>query len=256
MNVWQALILGAVQGLTEFLPVSSSGHLLLLRELFGLGDAGVLFDVMLHVGTLLAVVVVFRRDIAGLFRPPFGRAALILFASIPAAVAGFLLSDVIDGVFGSGDLLFVSFAFTAVILIFTRRVGRARDAAGLVGKRIGICQAAAMGIMQAVALIPGVSRSASTVFGGVVSGGERSDVASFAFLMSIPVIIGSALLGLTGGLSGSVETAPLLIGMAAAFLCGLVSASAMLKIVLRGKYLPLIIYLFALSVFTLVMRLV
>lgn len=256
MNVWQALLLGAVQGLTEFLPVSSSGHLLLLRELLGLEEAGVLFDVMLHVGTLAAVIVVFRKDIAACFRPPFARAALLIFASMPAAVAGFLLSDFIDGAFGGGEFLFASFALTAVILILTQKIGRARDRAGLIGEKTGIKQAAAMGLMQAVALIPGVSRSASTVFGGVASGGERADVAAFAFMMSLPVIAGSAVLGLTGGLNGNVEVAPMLVGMAAAFLCGLVSASAMLKIVLKGRYVPIIIYLFALSVFSLVIRLI
>ncbi len=256
MSVWQALILGAVQGLTEFLPVSSSGHLLLMRGLLGAEEAGVLFDVMLHVGTLMAVVVVFRKAVIALFRPPFGRIALLVLASVPAALAGFLLSGVIDSAFGGGEFLFAAFAFTALLLVLTQAAGRKRDMYGLLGEKTGAKQAVVMGLMQAVALIPGVSRSASTVFGGVVSGGERSDVASFAFLMSIPVIIGSALLGLTGGLDGSVDTIPMLVGMAAAFLCGTVSASAMLKIVLRGKYLPLIIYLFALSVFSLVMQLI
>ena len=256
MNVWQALLLGAVQGLTEFLPVSSSGHLLLLRELLGLEEAGVLFDVTLHLGTSAAVIIVLRKEIAALFRPPFRRVLLLAFASVPAALAGFLLSGAIDEVFGDGDFLFAAFAFTALLLLLTRRTCKKRDACGLPCVKTGVKQAAAMGLMQAVALIPGVSRSASVVCGGIVSGGERSDVAAFAFLMSVPVTIGSAVFGLTGGLEGSAEIAPMLIGMAAAFLCGLIAASAMLRIVVRGNFLPLVIYLFALSVLSLALRLI
>lgn len=255
MNVWQTVFLGFVQGLTEFLPVSSSGHLILTRQLFGWEGGSLLFDIFLHVGSLGAVVWVLRKDILALFRRPWKKLGLLVFATVPAALLGFLLSDVIDGTFGSGRFLWMTFALTGVLLLSTERLCKRNVVLPIGGK-----QAAFMGLAQACALLPGLSRSGSTVFGGVAAGGDREEVAKFSFLMSVPVILGSAAVGAVGLVSGGGWTLTvgwweMLCGMAAAFVGGLIAVRAMLKIVVRAHYKPLAFYLFAVSVLSLTLTL-
>ena len=251
MNVWQALLIGAVQGLTEFIPVSSSGHMLLVRKLCGI-EAGMLFDVFMHIGTLLAVVVVFRKELLSVCRPPFGRLALIAFATIPAGIAGLLFSNEIERIFGGGEFLFLTFALSGALVLITRAAVRRAESRGLSG-RIGVVQAAVMGIAQAAALLPGLSRSGTVICAGVASGGGREEAAAFAFLMSVPVVIGSALLGGMGGLHGGADLAPTLVGCASAFLTGIVSAKLALKTVGRSASIPIAVYLFCVSLISLVM---
>ena len=256
MNVFQAMLLGLVQGVTEFLPVSSSGHLILVRELLGLENQCLLFDVLLHLGSLGAVVIALRKELLGLFRPPFKKLGMLLLATVPAAILGFLLSDTIEGVFGSGRWLFVTFALTAVLLIITETVSKRRK----FPRSLGVKQSAFMGVMQAVALLPGLSRSGSTVFGGIVSGGDREEVAKFSFMMSVPVILGSAAVGLIGAATGtgSLELTvgwwETLCGAVAAFVSGFASVKLMTKVVVRAKYKPLVFYLIGLGILSLVMN--
>lgn len=256
MNVFQAMLLGLVQGVTEFLPVSSSGHLILVRELLGLENQCLLFDVMLHLGSLGAVVIALRKEILGLFKPPFGKLGMLVLATVPAAILGFLLSGAIETVFGGGRWLFCTFALTAVLLIVTEIVSKRRKCP----KPLGVRRAALMGVMQAVALLPGLSRSGSTVFGGIVSGGDREEVAKFSFLMSVPVILGSAAVGLIGAATGtgSLELTvgwwETLCGAVAAFVSGFASVKLMTRVVVRANYKPLVVYLLALSVLSLVMN--
>lgn len=252
MNFFQTAFLGFVQGLTEFLPVSSSGHLILTRQILGLESSSMFFDILLHVGSLGAVILVFRRDILALFKPPFKKLLLLTLATIPAAVVGFLLGDAIDEVFASGKWLWITFALTAVLLIVTERISKKRDP-----KPFGARQAAAMGVMQAFALLPGLSRSGSTIFGGIAAGGEREEVAKFSFLMSVPIIIGSAAVGLIGsdGLALTVGWWETLCGMAAAFVSSLVAIKGMMKIIAKASYKPLAVYLFAVSLLSLTLTL-
>lgn len=228
MSVWQALILGAVQGITEFLPVSSSGHILLVGRLLGV-RAGMLFEVMMHVGTLLAVVIVFRKELLELFRPPLTRLWLLLLATLPAGIAGVHLSDAIDRVFGGGEWLFLTFAASAALVVLTRHVLLRREERGMLGRRTDLGIAAAMGFAQAAALLPGLSRSGTVICAGTAAGGEARDVTAFAFLMSIPVIAGSAILGACGGLTGGEGALQTAVGCAAAFATGLLSARFMKK---------------------------
>lgn len=251
MNVWQALLIGAVQGLTEFLPVSSSGHMLLVRKLCGI-EAGMLFDVFMHLGTLLAVVVVFRKELLSVIRPPFGRLALIAFATLPAGVAGVLFSDEIERIFGGGEFLFLTFAASGAFVLITRAVVRRTEERGLTG-RLGVAQAAAMGIAQAAALLPGLSRSGTVICAGVAAGSGREEAAAFAFMMSVPVVIGSALLGGMGGLHGGADPLPTLVGCASAFLTGIVSAKLALKTVGKSASIPIAIYLFGISFLSLIL---
>lgn len=256
MNVFQAMLLGLVQGVTEFLPVSSSGHLILVRELLGLESNCLLFDIMLHLGSLGAVIAALGREIVRLFKPPFKKMGLLLMATLPAAILGFLLSDVIDGVFAGGRWLFVTFALTAILLVVTETVSKRRRSL----RPLGAKQSAVMGLMQAVALLPGLSRSGATVFGGIVSGGSREEVAKFSFLMSVPVILGSAAVGLIGSAtgSGSLELTvgwwETLCGAAVAFVSGLASVGLMTRVVCRARYKPLVVYLLALSALSLALN--
>jgi len=186
---WKALILGLVQGVTEFLPVSSSGHLLLTRELLGLEEIGLAFDIFLHVGTVIAVCAVLWRQIINVFKHP-KQLVFVIIASIPAAVAGFLLNDYVESVFVSARWLWVLFLITAILLLVTDILGKkiAQDKI----TKLGYGNVAVMGLWQAAAIVPGLSRSGTTICAGVLSGAKRDEVANFSFIMSIPVILGAA----------------------------------------------------------------
>lgn len=256
MNAFQTIILGFVQGVTEFLPVSSSGHLILTRQLLGLESNCLLFDILLHVGSLGAVVTALWRDVLSLFKRPFKKFGLLVLATVPAALLGFLLQDFIDGVFGGGQWLWLTFALTGALLLVTERISRRNTNP----KPLGVKQASAMGVMQAFALLPGLSRSGSTLFGGIAAGGKREEVAKFSFLMSIPIILGSAAVGLIGastgeGLSLTVGWWETVCGMVAAFFSSLVAIKGMMKIITKANYKPLAVYMFAVSILSLTLTL-
>lgn len=255
--IWQSIILGTVQGLTEFLPVSSSGHLSLLHKILGADFGGneLFVDVMLHVGTLIAVVVVMRKEILALFQKPFRTLIMLIVATIPAAVVGYLCSDVIDGIFnGEGGMLYLGlcFAITAVMLMVCEIVSKRRKTLYPFGWRNAI----PMGLMQAIALFPGISRSGSTITAGVLSGGKREDVANFSFLLSIPVILGGALLSgidvardaeavAAVGASGFVG---ITFGVVCAAVSGFFAIKFMLKMIAQANYKWFSLYLALLSI--------
>lgn len=247
MNIFQALLLGLVQGLAEFLPISSSGHLVLLREVMGISGDFLLFDTLMHVATLFAIFLVFFKDLIGLFKPPFKTMGLIILASIPAVLVGFLLQDKIETLFSNGKYLCFFFLGSAIIML----------AAEIIGKRVkepkplGIKTAIFMGIMQGVAVFPGITRSGSTIFGGVVSGTERSQVAKFSFFMSIPVILGATLLQLIklpGGGGEAIAWYCYAGGMLVAFVSGLLAIKLMLKLIAKVNFKWFSLYLFVISI--------
>lgn len=160
MEIWQAIVLGLVQGITEFLPVSSSGHLIVCERWLGV-EGGLFFGVMLHVGTLIPLVAVYLKKILELFRPPFRKLGLLALASLPAALAGFLLGDWIDEVFFGGTYVIFGFLLTAVLLAAAERRSR-RPAFRSVGWK----ESAVYGIAQAFAILPGLSRSGTTAATG------------------------------------------------------------------------------------------
>lgn len=251
MDIVEAILLGLVQGLTEFFPVSSSGHLVLVHDLFGI-EASMFFDIMLHVGTLIAVFAVFYKDILGLFKPPFNKLALLALASVPAALVGFLLSDKIEGLFQSGKLLPFFFLITAALLLTAELVAKRRKT---LPQPLGPGRTLIMGCAQACALIPGISRSGSTIAAGILSGAEKEKVARFSFLMSIPVILGSALMegvGLINTEVADINVISLLAGMAAAAISGFFAIKLMLKLIGKNNYKWFAVYLAALSIFTFV----
>ena len=193
MSFIEALLLGLIQGVTEFLPVSSSGHLTLFGRIFAIDEAAMLsLATLLHVGTLISVFVVMRREIGAILRDIFAKKTwLLLVATVPAVLAALLLGDWIDRLFGGG-MLGYSFLATAVILCISLLWRRKSDP----DSEIGYPEALIGGIGQAVAIIPGVSRSGTTITALLLSGIQREKAIRFSFLMAIPVILGGFLLDL------------------------------------------------------------
>jgi undecaprenyl-diphosphatase len=253
MEPMTAIVLGAIQGLTEFLPVSSSGHLVLFQYLFGLREAELFFDISVHVGTLGAVVIFFRREIgtillsllraaARLMRKQisFGDAwaeadirlaMLIVLGSVPTAVIGLLFHRISDQLFSSVGLVGVTLIVTGTLLWGTRRI--VRRGRGING--FSVPKAVAIGAVQGLAIIPGISRSGSTIAAGLFLGLERGMAARFSFLLSIPAIIGAEILSLKElGPSQHADMA-ILAGTATAFVVGYLSLAMLMYVVRRGR---------------------
>jgi undecaprenyl-diphosphatase len=240
MTILQAFILGLVQGLTEFIPVSSSGHLVLFHEIFdGPGDLG--FDVALHFGTLLALLVYFRKDLLRLLRrcakPTSERktVGLLLLATIPAAVAGYFLEDTAETTFRSPILVASMLILVALLMLLAEHINSKRETK-TVFEKIRLPQALAIGIAQACALVPGVSRSGGTITAGLLVGVDRVAATRFAFLLAIPIIFGATLkTGLEPQALDSLQgqTGVYITGIAAAFASGLFAIRFLLKYLAR-----------------------
>jgi undecaprenyl-diphosphatase len=241
MSIVEAIILGAVQGLTEFLPVSSSGHLVLLQKIFGITEPALFFDTMVHAGTLIAVFIVLRKDIWAILRriiqPLTG---YLILATIPTVIAALVFRSVIESAFESGAFLGFSFLFTALALLVSElgyRAGKVKPLAAM-----GWFDALVIGIFQAIAIIPGVSRSGLTLSGVLSRRLNRESAARFAFLLSIPAILGALVLQLRdivfGDAAISTGLEPLIAGTVTAAVVGFFSIKFMLRIVknrsLRG----------------------
>ena len=247
MNIWNAVLLGIVQGLTEFLPVSSSGHLILISEIFGIAESNMFFSVMLHFGTLMAVLVFYFKELLGLLsKEGMKTVGFLALASVPAALTGLLLGDMVDSVFSDSTYLCFTFMATAVLLLIIEIYGR--DIKNLV--KIGWKHSLFMGVMQGIAIVPGLSRSGFTISGGLAAKGERNEVAKFSFFMSIPVILGAFVLELIKADFSEIFWLPTIIGMAAAFISGLAAISFMLKIIGKCNFKWFSLYLAAVSILT------
>lgn len=242
----QAVILGLIQGLTEFLPVSSSGHLVLAQELLGLSLPGLRLEIVLHVGTALAVVVLLRREIAALARSPFAgpearrqRALLwrLVIATAPAAVLGLALGRVVEERMAGPRTAAAFLLVTALILLVAER---ARPGCGKASE-LSVSSAVAVGFAQAAAVVPGISRSGSTVGAGLALGLERAEAVRLSLLLAVPVIAGTALADLLDWgagahpAAGSLAVGPLIAGLAAAFVSGIAAALMLLAAVRRSK---------------------
>lgn len=244
MSWFEALVLGLVQGLTEFLPVSSSGHLTIARHLFGIETGDLTFEILVHAATVLATIVVFRREIMdllqGLFKFSYNSqtryVAMICLSMVPVLVVGLFLKDKVEALFGSGlTVVGCALLLTAALLMLGEWLSsRKRAAEGEMNYRT----AAWMGLAQAVAVIPGLSRSGSTIAAGLMCGTKRPEVAQFSFLMVLVPILGEAFLDLVGGdmAAGSeIAPLPLAVGFIAAFLSGLFACKVMIALVRRAR---------------------
>lgn len=265
MEWWQALLLGLVQGLTEFLPVSSSGHLMIFKELLGVDGEGFLdFTVTVHFATVLATLVVFWGAIwkllKGFFRFRYNDETdyicKMLVSLIPVAVVGFCLKDQVDALF-SGSLREVAYGLlvTAALLLLCDQVGRRIKAPVAKDQRNGISywQAFTVGLAQAVAVVPGISRSGATISTGLLTGVKRADMAQFSFLMVLIPIIGEQSLDLLKAATGhaafgsGVGAVALVAGFLAAFVSGLFACKVMIALVKKARLSWFAVYCLAVA---------
>lgn len=239
MNTLQAFILGAIQGLSEFLPISSSGHLLIAEKIMGIpSENGSLLTlgILLHIGTLAAVFVVYWKRIWDMLRHPVkSELKWLIVATIPAVIAALVIN--FDEAF-EGKFIVWSFFLTSIVLIVGDAVNAWRRKNRKVHKHMRWYHALSMGVMQAVAILPGLSRSGSTIAGGVTSGLSRRHAADFSFLMSIPAILGSAVFDMKdvfldgqGVTLQELGAKPVLVGMASAMAFGLIAIKAFLYLI-------------------------
>ncbi len=247
MSWWQSILLGLIQGFTEFLPVSSSGHLAIGKELLGVeGASDLTFEVVVHVATVLSTIIVFRKQIAALLKGFFSfrkcdetdYVLKLLFATIPIFVVGMFFKDQVEALFSSLYVVGGALLLTAVLLYFSDTVTSSklyRPNTHRNGLSYG--QAFIIGLSQAVAVIPGLSRSGTTISTGLLVGGRREVVAQFSFLMVIIPVLGEAFLSVVGGelAQSEVSLMPLLLGFVSAFISGLVACKAMIALVKRAK---------------------
>ncbi|MEE1223135.1 MAG: undecaprenyl-diphosphate phosphatase [Bacteroidaceae bacterium] len=251
MSTLEALILGLVQGLTEYLPVSSSGHLTIGAHLFGInGEENLAFTVAVHVATVLSTFVVLWSEIVwilkGLFKFQLNnetRYALnIVVSMIPVGVVGLFFKDTVEDIFGSGLMIVgVMLLVTAALLTFSYYAKPRQK------ESIGLKDAFIIGLAQACAVMPGLSRSGSTIATGLLLGNKKEKLAQFSFLMVIPPILGEALLDVLKAVKGEeafggVETLPLCVGFVAAFVSGCLACKWMINVVKKGKLIYFGIY--------------
>ena len=272
MEWFEAILLGLLQGLTEFLPVSSSGHLQIGKELLGIESSGdLVFEVVVHAATVLSTIVVFRKQIWGLLKSLFVKDGLfqsiahpskfndgtdyvlkILLSMIPVFIVGMFFKDAVEGLFGSSIYVVAgALLVTAALLLLSDNAGKIlgcccrrrkcaeADAVSDKGRRNGISywQAFVVGLGQAIAVIPGLSRSGTTIATGLLCGVKRDVVAQFSFLMVLIPILGEAFLEIVGGdmASSTVGALPLVLGFISAFVAGLFACKVMIALVKKTK---------------------
>ena len=255
MTYFEAVILGLVQGLAEFLPISSSGHLALLQQWFGIDENKVLlFAVLLHVGTLISVFIVYWKDIWELIvelcltvkdiftgkglrleeRPVRKLGVMIIVATIPTAIIGLLFNDLFDRLYTSVLPIGIGLIITGFLLIFAERTGN--SSRGI--EKMNFRNALFIGTVQGIAICPGISRSGSTLFGSLICNLDRKFAVKFVFLISIPSILGSAVMEAPDAIKAGFDMAqlgPVIVGMAVAAISGLIAIKTMIKIVSDKK---------------------
>jgi|LGVF01.1.fsa_nt_gb undecaprenyl-diphosphatase len=253
MESLQSVMLGIIQGLTEFLPVSSSGHLVLLQNLFGIREPELLFDISLHIGTLIAIFIVFYREIrsilqtllrlpaliksSGSLKSLFADneeiriAALIVIGSIPTAILGILFHKITDQIFGSVWIVGVMLLVTGTLLWFTRRI----TIEGRPLIKVSIRDVLIIGVMQGLAIMPGISRSGSTISIALFLGINREIAGRYSFLLSIPAILGAMILSLNSAIiQTDIPVKIILLGTVTAAIVGYIGLKILLRMVKQG----------------------
>lgn len=255
MSLLQSIIMGIIQGLTEFLPVSSSGHLVLFGNILGVEtNTGVLFEIMLHIGTIISIVVVFYRDVLGMITGFFGMVAdtakgrglgleksphrwitlMVIAASVPTAIMGLLFDDYIEKAFASVRIVSIMLIVTGIFLYIANNIK-----SGPKGQRdMKISDALVVGIFQGFAITPGISRSGSTIFAGLNRGFSRELATRFSFIMSIPAIVGAAVLEFWkyyGETALNENMAVVFAGMATAAIAGTIAIKFLVELIKKRK---------------------
>lgn len=255
MNAWQAALLGLVQGLTEFLPISSSGHLVLFNHFLGVMDESIVFEIAVHLGTLIAVLVYFRKDLAmvivDFFRGGPGRRVgwMLILAMVPTAIIGFGFKDFFESMFSAPRYASAGLLFTSLILFLSERVrSGSRKLTG-----IRWIDALIIGTLQGLAIMPGVSRSGSTIAAGLFVGLERDAAARFSFLLAIPAILGAALLHAKDFATLPSEmVVPSTIGFIVAMVSGYAAIWLLMSIIRRSKLYVFVVYTLVVGVLGLI----
>jgi undecaprenyl-diphosphatase len=251
VSIIEAIILGIVQGLTEFIPVSSSGHLVIMHDVLGVETGGLTFDVALHVGTLLALVIYFYRDIASLAGSVWRRGTeshlvrMLALATVPAVISGVLLQAAAETTFRSSQLVAFNLMAFGAVMLAAERFGR-RAQPGDINK-IKPWQAVFIGLAQAVAIIPGVSRSGSTISAGLLLGFDRVAATRFAFLLAVPITFGATVkVFMDGAAIGLVrdESGIFIVGTLVAFASGLLAIRFLLKFLAKHSLAAFAYYRF------------
>ena len=261
MNMLTAAFLGLVQGVAEFLPISSSGHLNLFQALLGVNVANqLLFDILLHVGTLVAVAVVFWKDWVQMIAHPIKNKTLLLLfiASLPALAAKVVFGDLLDAVEGTNRFLGVFFLVPALLLVLTQWISRRNAARGVEKDQVGIVEALVMGCLQAVGMLPGVSRSGSTIFGGVAAKVNRETAAKLSFMMSAPAIVGSLLSvgkdAIQEGVTFGSDLPAVLVGMVVAGVSGYLAIRFFMKVISKASLNGFALYMALLGIAVIVLQ--
>jgi undecaprenyl-diphosphatase len=247
MSKLEAFILGVIQGLTEFLPISSTGHLYLGRHLFGLDEAGLFLDTMLHIGTLLAVLVIYKDELMQIIKQPFGRlSCLLLIGTIPAVVVGLLFNDLFDSISKSGTTIGWEFIFTGLVLWVSDNVKNGTKNMS----NIGFGDAFFIGSFQALAIFPAVSRSGLTIAAGLFRKLDRETAAYFSFLLSIPAIAGGIIMQIgkmTSGHSEAITLGSLLVATLSSALFGYFAVVWMINFLKRSSLKLFAVYVWILG---------
>ena len=268
MTYFQAIILGLAQGLSEFLPISSSGHLALLQYFFNVSAENVLpFAVLLHLGTLVSVFIVYWKDIVELVKelgavirdiftgkglrinanPTRRLSFMIIVATIPTAIIGLLFNDAFAALYLSLTAIGTGLLITGTILFVAERMGKSNKTV----KQMKFRNAVFVGVMQGIAICPGISRSGSTLFGGLISGLNKEFAVKFAFLISIPSILGSVIMEAPNAFEAGMDMSligPVIAGVIVSALSGLFAIKAMIKLVSNRKLIGFSVYTWALGI--------
>jgi len=250
MTIFEALVLGIVQGIAEFLPISSSGHLVVLREVFQLEGEMLTFDIFVHVGSLVAILAVYWKDVWALIKNPFCKmTVLLILGTIPAVVVGFPLRNIIEGpIFTSGIWLAAAFTATGVLLLMADKFKNCHKEE----HEITYKDALFVGLMQALALPPGISRSGMTITGALGRGISREAAANFSFMLAIIAIAGVGFVEALELATGrtcieNIGVAPMLVGAIASGLVGYISIKLLLKLIKACKLRYFSYYVWALA---------
>lgn len=253
MTVIQAFILGLVQGLTEFLPISSSGHLVLFQQLFHLQQGVVSFDIAVHFATLIAVIVVLWRDVLDIIKKPLGKLALLIVAAtIPTLVIAAASQNLVESLLKSGKSLGIEFILTGLILWYAEGVKTKNKQL----KETTYKDAVIIGIAQGIAILPAISRSGLTIAGSLSRGLKREFALRLSFLISIPAILAATLKdgydAVKAGTGLGIDVLPLVVGMAVAAVTGYLAVRFMLKVFSKASMKIFSIYVFILGALVLI----
>jgi undecaprenyl-diphosphatase len=259
MNLFYAIFLGLLQGATEFLPISSSGHLVLVESFLGIEEGGLAFDVALHLGTLVGVIIYFRRDLSMMFtalvkprvlseeaRVQRLLALYICLGTLPGVMAGYLLKDAVETVFRAPILIAGTLAGAGLLLLLADKLGKHQRSM----KNIGLADVAVIGLSQALAIMPGISRSGITMTAALMMGLNRMSAARFSFLLSVPIILGAGIYNLPAIIRQGSEPGQLgfyLAGFLAAGVSGYLVIAFLLRFVQSHSFAVFAYYRFVLA---------